>query len=128
MLLGIDKAKDGYGRGLEENIPPEPHLTGESLLAIAENALRQVSVIDDTSLDSILASFFLFACYENHYSIRHAWFYLNQSITLAQSLDLTREAGYQDLSLADREKRRRLFWLLFVTERYASISAFQAPC
>ncbi|RSL96200.1 hypothetical protein CDV31_013581 [Fusarium ambrosium] len=117
MQLGMDKAKDGYGRGLEQNIPPEPHLTGESLLALAEHALRQVSVIDDTSLDSILASFFLFACYENHYSIRHAWFYLNQSITLAQSLDLTREAGYHDLSSTDREKRRRLFWLLFVTER-----------
>ncbi|KAJ4313619.1 hypothetical protein N0V84_009326 [Fusarium piperis] len=117
MQLGLDKAKDGYVQGLEENIPPEPHVTGDSLLTIAENTLRQVSVIDDTSLDSILASFFLFASYGNRNSARHAWFYLNQSITLAQSLDLTREDGYHDLSLAEKEKRRRVFWLLFVTER-----------
>lgn len=118
MQLGLDKADDDYVRGLEGNTPPEAHVTGESLLAMAENTLRYANIIDDTSLDSLLASFFLFASYGNRNSARHAWFYLNQSITLAQSLDITSEAGYHDLSLSEREKRRRVFWLLFVTERY----------
>ncbi|KAJ3534554.1 hypothetical protein NM208_g4568 [Fusarium decemcellulare] len=113
MQLRLDKAETGLGA----DIPADPQLSGEMLINLAENALRQYSVIDDTGLDSMLASFFLFASYGNLNNARHAWFYLNQSITLAQSLDITREAGYYSLPEPEREKRRRVFWLLFVTER-----------
>ncbi|RSL42236.1 hypothetical protein CEP54_015547 [Fusarium duplospermum] len=115
MQLGVDNAP--IGEGLEVDIPPEPHLTGEKLVHLAETSLRQYNVIDDMTLDSILTSFFLFASYGNLNNPRHAWFYLNQSISLAQSMDITCETGYHDLPDIEREKRRRVFWLLFVTER-----------
>ena len=99
------------------DMPLEPELTGEILVSLAETSLRQYSAIDDTSLDSLLASFFLFASYGNLNKPRHAWFYLNQSISLAQSLDMTHETGYHHLPDIEQEKRRRVFWLLFVTER-----------
>ncbi|KAM0186103.1 hypothetical protein ACHAPI_011881 [Fusarium lateritium] len=117
MQLRLDKRIDNCENELNAEIPSEPRLTGDILVNLAENSLRQYSVIDDTTLDSILVSFFLFASYGNLNDSRHAWFYLNQSITLAQSLDLTREAGYYGLPDEEREKRRRVFWLLFVTER-----------
>ncbi|CAJ0545142.1 Ff.00g086150.m01.CDS01 [Fusarium sp. VM40] len=117
MQLRLDKGTDNYENELNSEIPNEPHLTGDILVNLAETSLRQYSVIDDPNLDSILVSFFLFASYGNLNDPRHAWFYLNQSITLAQSLDLTRESGYYGLPDDEREKRRRVFWLLFVTER-----------
>ncbi|RKK80093.1 hypothetical protein BFJ68_g17218 [Fusarium oxysporum] len=117
IQLRMDNAKDGAGEGPDADIPLEPQLTGETLISLAENALRQFNVIEDTSLDSILSSFFLFSSYGNLNNSHHAWFYLTQSISLAQSLDLTRQGGYINLSESEGEKRRRVFWLLFVTER-----------
>lgn len=117
IQLRMDNSKNGFGEGPDAGIPVEPQLSGEMLVALAENALRQYSIIDDTSLDSILASFFLFASYGNLNNARHAWFYLNQSISLAQSLNITTEMGYLDIGEIEREKRRRVFWVLFVTER-----------
>ncbi|KAF5027826.1 hypothetical protein F66182_53 [Fusarium sp. NRRL 66182] len=117
LQLRMDKRFDDDERELEAEIPSEPRLTADMLVSLAENSLRQYSVIEDTTLDSVLASFFLFASYGNADDARHAWFYLNQSITLAQALDITREAGYYGFPEVEREKRRRVFWLLFVTER-----------
>ncbi|KAF5969609.1 transcription activator amyR [Fusarium coicis] len=117
MQLRLDKRIDNCENDLNAQIPAEPRLTGDMLVNLAETSLRQYSVIDDTTLDSVLVSFFLFASYGNLNDPRHAWFYLNQSITLAQSLDLTKESGYYGLPAEQREKRRRVFWLLFVTER-----------
>ncbi|KAM0230534.1 hypothetical protein ACHAP5_011345 [Fusarium lateritium] len=112
MQLRLDKRIDNCENELNAEIPSEPRLTGDILVNLAENSLRQYSVIDDTTLDSILVSFFLFASYGNLNDSRHAWFYLNQSITLAQSLDLTREAGYYGLPDEEREKRRRVTFAL----------------
>ncbi|KAJ8100844.1 transcription activator amyR [Lipomyces tetrasporus] len=118
MQLGMDKVKP---EGPELHVPADPGLTGDVLIKMAEGALRQYSVVDDRGLDSLLASFFLFASYGNMDNFRHAWFYLNQAIFLAQSLDLTSEAGYHDLPDVEREERRRIFWLLFVTERTVAL-------
>ncbi|KAK0392262.1 hypothetical protein NLU13_1758 [Sarocladium strictum] len=117
MQLRMDNPLISQGLQGEVHIPLEPQLTGEMLVRLAETSLRQHSVVDDTTLDSLLASFFLFASYGNLNKPKHAWFYLNQSICLAQSLDMTHETGYRHLPDMEQEKRRRVFWLLFVTER-----------
>jgi hypothetical protein len=119
MQLGMDNGPGCQGQGpqVEVDVSMEPQLTGEMLVRLAETSLRQYSAIDDTTLDTLLASFFLFASYGNLNRPRHAWFYLNQSISLAQSLDLTHESGYHNLPSVEQDKRRRVFWLLFVTER-----------
>jgi hypothetical protein len=117
VQLGLDKIEDRTGNLPGVDIPSTPQVTGEMLLSMAEMSLSQYSIIDDYSLDSILTSFFLFAGYGNLDNARRAWFYLNQSITLAQALSLTSEEGYCGLLASEREVRRRIFWLLFVTER-----------
>lgn len=116
IQLSMDQA-EAIAQGPKSEVPLEPELSGEMLLSLSESSIRQYNVIDDETLDSLLASFFMFASYGNLNNARHAWFYLNQSISLAQSLDITRESGYVDLPEVERERRRRVFWLLFVTER-----------
>ncbi|SPO03157.1 related to transcription activator amyR [Cephalotrichum gorgonifer] len=115
--LAMDNTKQGSGERPGAEVPPEPRLTGGLLLSLAEASLRQFNLLDDTGLDAIVASYLVGTCYGNMNNIRHASFYLDQSISLAHSLNMTRESGYHGLSDSECEKRRRLFWLLFVTER-----------
>jgi len=93
-------------------------LTGEGLLSAAKRLRRQFDIVDNRGLDAVLTSFFLFAAHGNLDQHHHAWFYLNESMTVAFSLGLDNEATYFNLPKGERELRRRIFWLLFVTERY----------
>ncbi|KAJ6442205.1 hypothetical protein O9K51_05758 [Purpureocillium lavendulum] len=95
-------------------------LTGEGLLSAAKRWRRQFDIVDNRGLDAILTSFFLFAAHGNLEQHHHAWFYLNESMTVAFSLGLDNEATYFNLPKSERELRRRIFWLLFVTERQVS--------
>ncbi|UNI22452.1 hypothetical protein JDV02_008341 [Purpureocillium takamizusanense] len=92
-------------------------LTGEGLLSAAKRLRRQFDIVDNRGLDAVLTSFFLFAAHGNLEQRHHAWFYLNESMTVAFSLGLDNEATYLSLAKSERELRRRIFWLLFVTER-----------
>lgn len=115
MQLDIPENNTEDGPGA--NIPSTPHFTGESLLAMAEAALRQVDIIEVDNLDAVMSSYFLFACYSGLIKFKHASFYLNQAISLAQGLQLTCESGYVGRSEKEHQMRRRVFWLLFATER-----------
>ncbi|KAH0496669.1 hypothetical protein TgHK011_004020 [Trichoderma gracile] len=118
IQLKLDKAEeyDETAVGINTSSLDSP-LTGEALLGAAEQARLQFNVVDDLSLDTLLTSFFLFAGYGNLEKHTHAWFYLNQAISLALSMGLHSEAAYSNLDEGEREIRRRIFWLLFVTER-----------
>ncbi|KAH6982691.1 hypothetical protein EDB80DRAFT_251516 [Ilyonectria destructans] len=114
--LNLERMED-HDDDLGVDIPPDPKLTFEMLLALAENACRQFHLVEDISLDTVVTSYFLFTIYASLEKFQHAWFYLNQSITLAISLSLDYDASYVNLSDSDRELGRRVFWILFVTER-----------
>jgi hypothetical protein len=64
-----------------------------------------------------LSSFFLFAYYGNMEQSRSAWYYLREAISFALSLGLDDPETYLGLDAETHQRRRRLFWLLFVTER-----------
>lgn len=74
-----------------------------------------VETADDRT---ILTSFFLFAYYGNKNQPRSAWYYLREAIGFALSLGLDDVASYDGLSLVEAQLRKRLYWLLFITERY----------
>ncbi|KAF4468289.1 fungal specific transcription factor domain-containing [Fusarium albosuccineum] len=116
LQFNMDGAGEYAARSVM-NIPPDPTVTAEKLLDAAEKAYRHVNPVDHLSLDIIDASYFLFATYASLEKLGHAWLYLNQSITLATLLGLDHEAGYNNLSKADSVTARRMFWILFVTER-----------
>lgn len=99
--------------------PLHPNKATDDLFA--NESLRERRTFDyitSTSTLSCMTSFFLFAYYGNHESHAKAWFYLQESITFSQTLNMDDEQTYAKLdSPIEAQWRRRLYWLLFVTER-----------
>ncbi|KAJ0415390.1 hypothetical protein BJY00DRAFT_265400 [Aspergillus carlsbadensis] len=92
-------------------------ISGHSLILEALRALGEYDPLDDPHMDTVLTMFFLFCAYGNLNKPIYAWHYLSQTISYLQILNLDKEGIYAGLSLADAEARRRVFWLVFVTER-----------
>ncbi|KAK6530268.1 hypothetical protein TWF694_003630 [Orbilia ellipsospora] len=92
-------------------VPAEPFVT--QCLSTRQNS----DFISSPTLNWIITSFFLFAYYGHLEQHRSAWYYLRESISLALELELDVEEIYETLERGESQKRRRLFWLLFVTER-----------
>ncbi|KAK7935224.1 hypothetical protein PG985_000719 [Apiospora marii] len=73
---------------------------------------------DSLDLNGLRISFFLHIYHENQSpGGGKSLIYLRQALTLAQILRLDREASYAGLQESEQEMRRRVLWLLFVTER-----------
>ncbi|KAK8058776.1 NADP-dependent oxidoreductase domain-containing protein [Apiospora phragmitis] len=73
---------------------------------------------DSLDLNGLRISFFLHIYHENQSpGGGKSLIYLRQALTLAQILRLDREASYAGLRESEQEMRRRILWLLFVTER-----------
>jgi hypothetical protein len=94
--------------------PPVEYLIQETIRGRA-----RWDYIENPTLWTVITSFFLFACFfglDNHNA---AWFYLRESITFGELIGLPYEESYRMLDEREAVLRRRMFWLLFVTERYA---------
>lgn len=104
----------------EDGMRPEGQalMSGDALLSEAVRARQQYDPIEYSNIDNLLTSFFLFAAYGNLDQQNYAWFYLTQSVALANTIGLHRESTYAKFGSSEAEERRRIFWLLFVTERY----------
>ncbi|KAL2828589.1 fungal-specific transcription factor domain-containing protein [Aspergillus pseudoustus] len=92
-------------------------MSGEELLTEAVRARKECDPIEDMNVESLLTSFFLFAAYGNLDRQDHAWFYLCQATSMIFTLGLHRESTYSEVSIEEAEQKRRVFWLLFITER-----------
>ncbi|KAL5343687.1 fungal-specific transcription factor domain-containing protein [Aspergillus crustosus] len=92
-------------------------MSGEELLAEAVRARKDCDPLENMNLESLLTSFFLFAAYGNLDRQDHAWFYLCQATSMIFTLGLHRESTYSEWSIEEAEQKRRVFWLLFITER-----------
>ncbi|KAH8705384.1 hypothetical protein BGW36DRAFT_367450 [Talaromyces proteolyticus] len=101
----------------EKDVDPDTLRSGYHLIREAEQALHQFDPFDDLHADTILIRFFLFAAYGNLREPDRAWYYLNQSLSFAHILKLNMESTYEDLDQNEAEILRRIYWLLFVTER-----------
>ncbi|KAJ6784091.1 hypothetical protein PWT90_06855 [Aphanocladium album] len=121
IQLRLDHCEEEHsdkGRGIE-GISSDCSVTGLHFLAAAEEARQKIIIAESMSEDAILTSFFLFVCYGNLEKHKQAWFYLNQSISMAILLELDNERpeSLADLTEEDIDRRRRIFWLLFISER-----------
>lgn len=86
----------------------------------AEECLRERKTFDyveSMSTLNVMTSFFIFAYYGNHAKPAKAWYYLQEAITFSESLNMEQEDSYHNLPPNEASWRRRLYWLLFVTER-----------
>lgn len=108
----------------------ESESTGLDYLKAAEHARQHINIAESMSEDAIITSFFLFVCYGNREQHKQAWFYLNQSVSMAILLELDHETpeSIAGLTELDMDKRRRIFWLLFISERYTIATVISLVC
>lgn len=90
---------------------------GRTLLSEAINARKAFDYLESPSVWSVLTSFFLFGSYFCLDLQGTAWFHLRDATTLALTTGMHEEATYEELGGRAAQLARRLFWLLFVTER-----------
>ncbi|KAL6886745.1 fungal-specific transcription factor domain-containing protein [Trichoderma evansii] len=97
----------------------------KDLLANIETRFLQIvncSTLETVQICILLGSFFLFNGRPN------AGLGISGSgVKIAQVIGLHRESLWKDISLAEREERRRTWWALDVFDKYAAI-AFGRPC
>ena len=109
---------------LFESIELQPqskdHL-GRLLMQEAMRVRKGFNWVEVPSVWSVITSFFFFGshfCLELHGT---AWFHLREATTLALTMGMDEEAAYQMPDLALSSCKRRLYWLLLVTERAYAI-------
>lgn len=103
---------------LGQNSEPEKSLSAENLALESMRARRLYDYRSRLNLNNVRTAFFLHVYYENQQSgASESLLYLREAITLAQMMSLHREASYTGLPAEEQQLRRRVLWLLFVTER-----------
>ncbi|KAI0025947.1 hypothetical protein F4780DRAFT_720553 [Xylariomycetidae sp. FL0641] len=81
----------------------------------------QYDFLEDLSLSTVISSFWMSTSFFEIGQDRKSWFYLVQAMNLALELSLHDETSYVGLRPEDELCRRRVFWILFVTERSFAI-------
>ena len=103
---------------LEDSLKCGSQSPVEFLISETHRARSFCNYVENPSLDSLQTSFFLFAVFFCLGKDNSAWFYLRESITMLQLLNLHEDTTYA--TMADSQYAiycRRTFWLLFITER-----------
>ena len=92
--------------------------TGSSMEAECQRAKGFSGTASSTNLNTLRIAFFLHVYHENQEAGgTRSLLYLREAITLAQIMGLHRECTYIALAQPEQQIRRRILWLLFVTER-----------
>lgn len=73
--------------------------------------------IESPSLNTLCTSYFLFACYYGLDMHEKAWFHLREAATMIHMSGMNREENYVQMDPVEASRRRRLYWLFFITER-----------
>ena len=90
---------------------------GTTLLSEALEARKSISYSENPTMTTVVTSFFFFGCHfclEKH-SI--AWLHLREATTVAILIGMHLESSYRGGDALELKLKRRLFWLLFITER-----------
>jgi len=78
--------------------------------------------IEDSTPLTLLASFFIAVTHFELHNVRQSWFYLREAITLAQALGLHTDEFYRDMDYMSSLYCRRIYNILFVTERSFAVA------
>ncbi|OCT45689.1 C6 zinc finger protein [Cladophialophora carrionii] len=78
---------------------------------------KSINYVESPTLASVQTAFFLFSCYFTLEEQNVCWFYLREAATLAHLMGLHEESSYLLNDPVDSRYRRRMYWLLLVTER-----------
>ncbi|KAL9006110.1 MAG: hypothetical protein Q9188_001130 [Gyalolechia gomerana] len=118
MLIqpGIESKAGHAIKTLESSLLNNTSL-GRTLLDGALRRRKGHDYIENPSANAVITSFFVFGCFFGLDKHNTAWFHLREATTLAQTIGMQDEKTYIGFDWAESARMRRLFWLLFVTER-----------
>jgi Fungal specific transcription factor domain len=91
--------------------------TATMLLEEVLRLRKVIEYVENPTLESVQTSLFLFACYFGLDKHNKAWYHLREATTLAQIVGMQEEPSYLNADPVDSIMKRRLYWLLFITER-----------
>jgi hypothetical protein len=113
--------------GMNLSVAPGSHYEGDPpqnrygyanmLLDDILRVRKNINYVEAPTLSSVQISFFLFSCYFTLEKQNICWFHLREAATLAQLLSLHEESSYLVGDTIDNMYKRRIYWLLLVTER-----------
>jgi hypothetical protein len=95
---------------------------GHLLLEETIRLRKSYNYVDVPTTTSVVTSYFLFGSYFFLDKQNMAWFYLREATTHAIELDMHEEESYKLSDPIESSRRRRVFWLLFITERWVRCS------
>lgn len=90
---------------------------GSVLMEEAVRIRKGYDYVENPTVNTVITSFFLFGCCFGLNKHNSAWFHLREATALAQILGMQDENTYMFDNVVETSRKRRLFWLLFVTER-----------
>lgn len=97
--------------------PFRPAISAQFFVSQCIQARQQHGFIEEPDEWTVLTSFFLFAYYGNLNQSQLAWYYLREAIGFVEALGLDEPSTYRSLDMETAQRRCRIFWLLFITER-----------
>ncbi|OIW29457.1 hypothetical protein CONLIGDRAFT_327868 [Coniochaeta ligniaria NRRL 30616] len=101
-----------------ENMMPGTNIVTATLLLEETLRVRKgYDLLESPSLNTLCTSYFLFAYFYGMELHDKAWFYLREATTIAHMIGMSKEETYMNYDGLEGPRRRRLYWLLFVTER-----------
>ncbi|KAI0049518.1 hypothetical protein FA95DRAFT_1588235 [Auriscalpium vulgare] len=114
-----------FGAATDESLPPAPTNTeADMYYLLTKAALALDPVMDRAPTVSTVQALSLMAIYQglvaNEHSIESTWALMGLATKLAQSVN--RDCARWKLSPAEVQKRRSLFWELFITDCWQSLA------
>jgi len=102
-----------------ENMPGANIVSSTLLLEETLRVRKAFEYSDNPSLNTLVTSYFLFACFHGLDMHEKAWFHLREATTMAHIAGMNKEDTYSSTQydIIESSRRRRLYWLLFATER-----------
>ena len=122
MMIQPGINQEPYRCGNRSPSPTTNPALGASLMEEAVRVRKRVDYVENPTVDTVITSFFLFGCCFGLNKHNTAWLHLRDATALAQLLGMQEEGTYANGDPAENSLKRRLFWLLFVTERYISLT------
>ena len=101
----------------DEDVARDGTASGQAMVDEVIRVRKAVGYVESPTVASVVTSFFLFGsyfCLDKHNT---AWYYMREATTLTDILGMGDENTYHTGDEIDNIRRRRLYWLLFVTER-----------
>ncbi|KAH9944904.1 fungal-specific transcription factor domain-containing protein [Amylocystis lapponica] len=121
-----------FGALTDSELPPAPHnIEAERYFQLARAALNLEPVLERPPSVVTVQTLSLMAIYQgliaDEHSIESTWALMGLSSKLAQSIGLHRDCARWKLSPAEVQKRRALFWELFITDCWQSLATGRLP-